>query len=172
MLVFYYFEYNLTYCCTYQVLGAMNKKCLLSPLSKVKFLKFSASFSKHEQIAGLLQIFPKLKRLVIEDKIEGDLVYEDENEDDYQDDRDSLEFEANFPNSFLLHLKTVEVTWVKGDRSIFLFIEILLKYASKLEKMVFRMPSSRLFYSPFMASQKLLRMPRSSPTARVIFREY
>lgn len=66
-------------------------------------------------------------------------------------------------------MRIVEVTWSKGEK-IFPFIEFLLKHSSKLEKMVFR---ARVIYEGgnalFSASQKLLNMPRSSPTAWLVF---
>ncbi|KAG6412535.1 hypothetical protein SASPL_125215 [Salvia splendens] len=69
----------------------------------------------------------------------------------------------------LLRLRTIEVTWSEGY-SIFPLIEILLKYASKLEKFVFQIkeikspaPSDSLLS----VSQKLLRMRRSSSNCTV-----
>ncbi|XP_047969327.1 F-box/FBD/LRR-repeat protein At1g13570-like isoform X2 [Salvia hispanica] len=101
-----------------------------------------------------LEMFPQLNRLVIED----------EKGNSHQDDTESLKFEANLPESFLLRLRTVEVTWSEGY-GVFPLIEILLKYASKLEKIVFQLneikspaTSDSLFY----VSEKLLRMRRSS----------
>ncbi|KAH6756217.1 hypothetical protein C2S53_004316 [Perilla frutescens var. hirtella] len=155
--------------CCIKVLGAMEKKHLLSPLPNVKFLKLNGILSEGEEIAGLLEIFPELKMLVIED--------EDDERCEYHH-RESLVFERNLPKSFLLQLRTVEVTWCwhEGDNSIFPFIQFLLKYASKLEKMVFRlkgiMPPEQQPEYWFWGSQKVLKMPKSSRTADIIFREY
>ncbi|KAH6769743.1 hypothetical protein C2S52_014546 [Perilla frutescens var. hirtella] len=152
--------------CCIKVLGAMENKHLLSPLPNVKFLKLNGILSEGEEIAGLLELFPELKMLVIED-VDGE-------SSGYQ----SLEFERNLPKSFLLQLRTIEATWLwdEGDRSILPFIQFLLKYASKLEKMVFRlkgmMPSEQPPQSWFWGSEKVLRMPKSSRIVDIIFREY
>ena len=89
------------------------------------------------------------------------------------DAKNSLECSTNVPRSYyLLHLRRVEITWIVHDYSMFPFIKILLKYASKLEKMVFRVfRGSSLSVPPeslFLAAQKLLTMPRTSPYAEVI----
>lgn len=41
-------------------------------------------------------------------------------------------------NSFLLQLRTIEVSWIKGDSSFYPLMEALLKCASQLEKVICR----------------------------------
>ncbi|KAH6808738.1 hypothetical protein C2S51_026521 [Perilla frutescens var. frutescens] len=150
-----------------QVLVAMKKKCCLSPLLNVKFLKLmiNASFDEHRQIVGLLEFFPNLKTLVVQHQnvVIANYSYQ------VRRARESLEFETNLPISFPLQLRTIEVTWAEGGNSIFPFIENVLKHASKLEKMVFRVKGTIPSNSLYLASQKLQRMTRSSPTAKLIF---
>lgn len=132
----------------------MKTKCAHSAFLNVKSLKLRCCLYDYKQVIGALEMFPQLNRLVIED----------EKGNSHQDDTESLKFEANLPESFLLRLRTVEVTWSEGY-GVFPLIEILLKYASKLEKIVFQLneikspaTSDSLFY----VSEKLLRMRRSS----------
>ncbi|KAH6808737.1 hypothetical protein C2S51_026520 [Perilla frutescens var. frutescens] len=152
--------------CT-QMLVRMKKKCWLSPLLSVKYLKLmiNASFDEHRQIVGLLEIFPNLKTLVVQHQnvVIANYSYQ------IRRARESLEFETKLPISFPLQLRTIEVTWAEGGNSIFPLIEIVLKHASKLEKMVFRVKGTIPSNSLFLASQKLQRMTRSSPTAQLIF---
>ncbi|KAH6756218.1 hypothetical protein C2S52_014545 [Perilla frutescens var. hirtella] len=146
-----------------KALGDMKKKDLLSPFPNVKFLHLNVCFEEHDKIMDLLQIFPELNRLVLQDEMEaGELLNFDA--------ESKVKFETNLPKSFLLQLRRVEFTWSGGDNSIFPLIEIVLKYASKLEKMVFRVkkivPSNLL-----VLAQKLLRMLKYSPTTEFIFCE-
>ncbi|KAL1552972.1 putative F-box protein [Salvia divinorum] len=148
----------LLYCCT-KVLGAMKTKCAHSAFPNVKSLDLRCCFNNCTQVVGILEIFPQLERLVIRNMIE----------DARQDDTESLKFEANLPESFLLRLRTIEVTWSESY-GIFPLIEILLKYASKLEKIVFQLnefkspaPSNSLL----LVSQRLLRMRRSSSNCTI-----
>ncbi|KAI3469407.1 hypothetical protein Pfo_026070 [Paulownia fortunei] len=157
-----------------KALGVMEKKDFLSPLLDVKFLKLYPKDSEVEEIVDLLEIVPKLEMLVLEQMHHHWIMSEDR----HIGSPVVLEFNAenplksktNFPKSFLLHLRTVEITWSVYDTSIFPFIELLLKHASMLEKMVIRVRRimSLAPESLFLAAQKLMRMPRSSPTAEVI----
>ncbi|XP_057773289.1 putative F-box protein At1g49610 [Salvia miltiorrhiza] len=147
--------------CCIKVLGVLKRKCMHSSFPNVKSLELSCCFNDYEQIVNHLEIFPQLERLVLEGV----------RRDDYKD-KESLKFEANLPNSFLMQLRTIEVTWFNGY-SMFPLIEILLKYASKLERMVFRVEKSIFAPSPLssllLASQTLLRMSRSSPNCKIDF---
>lgn len=156
--------------CLHQVLGLMKEKCAVSSFPNVKCLQIGYRVNDHELLVEcLLDVFPQLKTLILLDREEFGA----------HDGRESLDFdiknfhkfEANLPESFRLELRTVEVTWSMGD-NIFPFIKFVLKYASKLEKIVFRVrlmephgQSGALFF----ASQKLLKMPRSSSSAELIF---
>ncbi|KAL8526360.1 hypothetical protein ACS0TY_015541 [Phlomoides rotata] len=114
----------------------------------------------------LLVIFPNIKKLVIKTiLVLKPLDFNAVN---------CLEFESDIFNSFLLELKTVEISSSYYDCSIFGFIEFLLKHAVKLEKLVL-WSTDRAFTSYqqemlFQISEKLLSMPRSSPTAKVILK--
>ncbi|XP_057771500.1 F-box protein At5g03100-like [Salvia miltiorrhiza] len=162
---------KLVSCCV-KVFGAMIERCMNSSSPNVKSLQLGFYFEE-SYFAGIIEIFPLLKKLVIK-------FTKKDRHDDYReylgfDSENYLEFEANLPKPFLLQLRIVEVTWIEGA-VIFPFLEFLLKYASKLERIVFRVKG---FTSPshpskllLLASQKLLRMPKSSPAAQFIFSEY
>ncbi|XP_057771472.1 F-box/LRR-repeat protein At3g26922-like [Salvia miltiorrhiza] len=157
----------LMFCCS-KVLGAMTKRCMNSSFPNVKSLQLGFCFND-KLLVGLLESFPQLKKLVLKCRVG---IHENQESLNF-DAKSSLKFEAYPPKSFL-QLRTVEVNWFEDD-NIFPFLEFLLKYASNLEKLVFRvegiMPSQPPSKSLFLASQKLLRMPRSSPTAQLIFCE-
>ncbi|XP_057771469.1 F-box/FBD/LRR-repeat protein At5g56420-like isoform X6 [Salvia miltiorrhiza] len=158
----------LMFCCI-KVLGAMIKRCMNSSFPNVNSLHLGFCFNDYKLLLDLLESFPQLKKLVLEDRREYEI---HKTQESLNFDANSyLNFEAYPPESFL-QLRTVEVTWNEDDK-VFPFIEFLLKYASNLEKMVFRvkrtMPPQRPSKSLFWVSQKLLRMPRSSPTAQLIF---
>ncbi|KAL8466527.1 hypothetical protein ACS0TY_035558 [Phlomoides rotata] len=135
---------------------ALLKKYLLSPFPNVKFLKLEVCNIEVSDMTNLLGIFPNVMMLVI---------------DDYGGSPEKLlEFEIELSNSFLLRLKTIHITSPLSDPSIFGVIELLLKHATMLEKLVIRKwgMGSRKF--PVKAAKKLLSMPRSSPTAQVIIK--
>ena len=139
----------------------MKMKCTRSSFRNVKSLELRCSLDDYKQVVGILEIFPQLERLVIQ-KMKKDTL---------KDDTESLKFAAILPHdqSFLLRLRTIEVTWSEGY-GIFPLIEILLKYASKLEKFVFQIKEIKLpapSDSLLLVSQKLLRMRRSSSNCTV-----
>ncbi|XP_022880233.1 uncharacterized protein LOC111397503 [Olea europaea var. sylvestris] len=80
--------------------------------------------------------------------------------------------EIEFPDSFLMHLRIVKIEWFYYETLILPLIEFVMKHASVLDKMVIevRMPKSVGPECSVLAAQKLLRMPRSSPIAEVVFR--
>ncbi|KAL1552973.1 putative F-box protein [Salvia divinorum] len=144
---------ELSDCCT-KVLGAMKMDGAHPAFPNVKSLELRCSLDDYKQVVGVLEMFPQLERLVIGHK----------KGHGRQDDTESLMFEANLPESFLLRLRTIEVTLSEGY-DIFPLIEILFKYASKLEKIVFQLNEIKSPAPPnslFLVSQKLLRMRRSS----------
>ncbi|KAL1552969.1 putative F-box/FBD/LRR-repeat proteinisoform X1 [Salvia divinorum] len=149
---------TLSDCCT-KVLGAMKMKCAYSAFPNVKSLELRCCVDDYKQVLGILEMFPQLERLKISDKkVVG-----------HQGDTESVKFEANPPESFLLRLRKIEVTWSEGY-TIFPLIEILLKYASKLEKIVFQLneiKSPATSDSLFLVSQKLLEMRRSSTNCTI-----
>ncbi|KAH6769739.1 hypothetical protein C2S52_014542 [Perilla frutescens var. hirtella] len=153
-----------------KVLGNMENRDFFSqPFSNIKFLKLNASRVDYELLAGGLMMFPELKMLVLQDEI---VVHHLNYFESVKfEANSSLKFEEYLPKSFLQQLRTVEITWDKDDSSIFPFIEIVLKYARKLEKMVIQVIREEGMMPPsdslFMASQKLLGMLRSSPNCRV-----
>ncbi|XP_057771499.1 F-box/LRR-repeat protein 25-like [Salvia miltiorrhiza] len=134
-------------------LGAMKMN---SSFPNVKSLQLTCCSYDYKHVVGVLEIFPKLERLVLQ--------YQ--KEDGHQDHIESL----NLPESFVLQLRTVEVTWAEGD-DVFPLIEIILKYASKLEKIVFRLIETKSPSPPsnslFSLSQKLLGMRRSSTNCTI-----
>ncbi|XP_057771484.1 uncharacterized protein LOC130991342 isoform X5 [Salvia miltiorrhiza] len=159
--------------CCFKVLGAMIERCVNSSSPNVKSLQLKFHFIKQRCFVGMIEIFPLLKKLVVKVRADDRGHY---NRDALNVDPESyLEIEANLPKSFVLQLRSVEVTWIEGD-TIFSLLEFLLKFASKLEKMVFRvkrtLPPAHPSNSLRVASQRLLRMPRSSLAAQFIFSEY
>ncbi|XP_057771450.1 F-box/LRR-repeat protein At3g26922-like [Salvia miltiorrhiza] len=153
--------------CCLQVLGAMIEGCMNSSSPNVKLLRFRFYC---DEVAVTIVIFPLSQKLVI--KVEERARYEDSI---WADPFNYREFEENLPMLFVLQLRTVEYNLVEGD-IIFPCLEFLLKNASRLEKIVFRvkgsMRHSRRLESLFRASQKLLKIPRSSRTAEFTFCEY
>ncbi|XP_057771489.1 F-box/LRR-repeat protein At5g02910-like [Salvia miltiorrhiza] len=150
--------------CCQKVLGTMIEGCMNSASPNVKSLQLRFHNPKS---VGMIKIFPRSKKLFIEvvKRVE------------FYDEQHSLlggrfiyfELQNNLPKSFVLQLRTVEVTLVK-DNFIFLFLEFLLKNASKLEKIVVRVKGP--LNSLLGVSQKLMKMPRASRTARFTFSEY
>lgn len=142
----------------------MKNKDLLSPMANVKFLKLNAYLMESAEIAGLLMIFPKVERLILEDADECSFFYS----------REPLRFEMNLPESFLLQLKTVEVIWgwwwVRYCLPPLPFIQFVLRHASKLEKIVIR--SKDASDTPYKAAEELLTMTRPFRTVDLIFRHY
>ncbi|XP_057771454.1 F-box/LRR-repeat protein At3g03360-like [Salvia miltiorrhiza] len=143
---------TLSSCCV-KVLDIMKMKHMHSSFPNIKSLDLRCCLYDYKQIVGILEIFPQLERLVLKyNKVDRRRVTNDQ----VTSDKESLKFEVNNPESFLLKLRTVEVTWAEGD-GVFSLIEILLKYATKLEKIGFQVeiksPNSLLS-----VSQKLLRM--------------
>ncbi|KAG6409947.1 hypothetical protein SASPL_127991 [Salvia splendens] len=136
-------------------LGALKMKCANSAFQNVKSLELTCCLYDCKQVVGILEIFPQLERLVIDEIEEAWLL----------DDTESLKFEENIPESFLLRLRTTEVSYWYEGYGIFPLTEIMLKYASKLEKFVFYLnetESPAASDSLFLVSQKLLGMWRSS----------
>ncbi|XP_057773712.1 F-box/LRR-repeat protein At3g26922-like [Salvia miltiorrhiza] len=148
--------------CCLKVLIAMIEGCMNSSSPNVKSLQFRFYYTKD----GVIEIFPLSKKLVV-NVGERTLCA---NPNMY------LKFEENLPMSFVLQLRTVEVILVEEGDIIFPLLEFLLRNASKLEKIVFRVKGftrlSRPSESLLRASQRLLKMPRSSRTAHFTFYEY
>lgn len=150
---------------SYQVLGVSQKKNLFPPLPNVVFLKLEVHFVELIEMVHLLETFPNLKMLVIEDcSIQKS---PDINAEDF------LVFERNLPKSFLLQLKIIDITSNFHDSSILQFIEILLKHGSMLEKLVIQAMFIGICSQSHLleVAEALLSMPRSSPAAKVIFNE-
>ncbi|XP_057771452.1 uncharacterized protein LOC130991331 [Salvia miltiorrhiza] len=154
--------------CCVQVLRAMIEGCMNSSSPNVKLLRFRSDCIEIITI----EIFPLSKKLVI--KVEGRC----RNEDLIFASCIYREFEENLPMSFVLQLGTIEFILedILEDDIIFPCLEFLLKNASRLEKIVFRVKGSvqhsQSLESLSRASQKLLKMPRSSRTAEFTFCEY
>ncbi|XP_057773708.1 uncharacterized protein LOC130993003 [Salvia miltiorrhiza] len=149
-----------------EVLGAMIEGCMNSSSPNGKLLQFRFYCNK---VVVTIEIFPLSKKLVI--KVERRR-YEDSI---WAEPNIYREFEENLPMAFVLQLMTVEYILVEGD-IIFPCLEFLLKNASSLEKIVFRVKRSvqhsQSLESLFHASRELLKMPRSSRTAEFSFNEY
>lgn len=140
----------------------MVDKSMVSPFPNVKTLKLYGRFEEHEKIVNLLEIFPELKKLVLRNTTARKVYYRD-----YA--RGSSMFETSFPSSILQELRSIVITSAEGkDSSVFPLIEILLKYANKLEKMVCRF-NETAEPSDCLLLQQVMRMPRSSPNVEFTF---
>lgn len=146
------------YLLLHQMLGAMKVRCIGSTFPNVKSLEIGRYYDNHGELVGFLDIFPQLKRLVLQD----------DRTLHYLVDWDELLCKVYFPKCLLPQLRTIKVTWHDGD-IIFSAIEILLKYASKIENMVFRVDRKGRggANSLILASNKLLKMPRSSANCTI-----
>ncbi|KAL8549975.1 hypothetical protein ACS0TY_008702 [Phlomoides rotata] len=142
----------------FQVIGASLKKNLFSPLPNVVFLKVEVDdLIELVEMVHHLEIFPNLKMLVIEDQSYPPGI----NAENYS------EFKTNLTKSCMLQLKIIEITSNFYNSSMFRYVEFLLKHCSMLEKLVVQ-TISRLQARSLEIAERLLRMPRSSPTAEVI----
>ncbi|KAL8514358.1 hypothetical protein ACS0TY_013464 [Phlomoides rotata] len=112
-----------------------------------------------------VRFFPNIKMLVIEDQLEDS----EEFETKLYDASKYLEFETKLSKSFMLQLKTVDITSCLRNTSTFRFVEFLLKDASMLEKLVIRVDRTSADW--FTVAERFLCMPRSSPTAKVILKK-
>lgn len=147
----------------YQALGDVKEKGKLPSLPNAKFLKLINWTRECIQVLGAIEICPNLRDLVLETEYRSAKIGDGGSWDKFE--------RKKFPKPFLHQLRTVDVTWRKGDDSIFPLIQIFLKYAKNLEKMVFRMKKTEPYTSwkyKVMVSQKLLRMQRSSSMAKLI----
>ncbi|KAL8509599.1 hypothetical protein ACS0TY_016721 [Phlomoides rotata] len=146
-----------------QVFGASHEKCSFSPLPNVKFLKLDIRRIELGDMVELLGIFPNLKTLVIE--------HHASTRPPFLNAKNNMEFKTNLSKSSLLQMKIIEITGHSFDLKFFGFIEFFLKHAIMLEKLVLRytgITSSCEQQKTF--SEKLLSLPRSSPTVEVIFK--
>ncbi|XP_057771476.1 F-box/LRR-repeat protein At5g02910-like isoform X2 [Salvia miltiorrhiza] len=149
--------------CCQKVLGAMIERCMNSSSPNVKSLRLRFHYSK---FVGMIKIFPLSKKLFIE--VEERVGFYDEQHSMRAARYIYYMLKENLPMSFVLQLRTVEVTLVE-DNFLILFLEFLLKNASELEKIVLRVKGP--LNSLLGASQKLMKMPRASRTARFTFCE-
>ncbi|KAH6769724.1 hypothetical protein C2S52_014527 [Perilla frutescens var. hirtella] len=139
----------------------MKGKCSFSPLLSVKLLKLDCDLIKPNKIAGLLEIFPKLKTLGIYQNYSSM----------YPEPGEPLNSEVNTIKSFMVQLRIVEICWVNYEKSIFEFIEFFLNHATVLEKIVIRNRECRNVQAGDMilATEKLLSLQRSFPNVELIF---
>lgn len=150
----------------WQALVSLRKKNILSPFPNVRYLKINGILEEYEEIVHLLEIFPKLERLVLKQvkKLANNRQVGNAKASQHK-------FGANFPDSFLRELCSISIDWMDGQDCVFPLIEMLLKHANELEKMVFTVKESAdSSNSLLLASQKILKMPKSSPTAEIILR--
>ncbi|KAH6808726.1 hypothetical protein C2S51_026509 [Perilla frutescens var. frutescens] len=118
-----------------KILRVMKGKHSISPLLNVKLLKISGyGLTDPNKLVGLLEIFPKLKMLAI-DWEEHDAMKQDIGGAFKFDGEKYTESEATILKSFMLQVRTVEITWYSYEASIFEFIEFLLKHDTMIEKM-------------------------------------
>ncbi|KAL8549984.1 hypothetical protein ACS0TY_008707 [Phlomoides rotata] len=141
---------------SFEMIGASQKNNLFSPLPNVEFLEVEVYLNELVKMVNLLGMFPNLKTLVIKDCT-------------YQHSENYSKIEANISRSFLPQLKIIEITSSFCCSSTFQCIEFLLKHCRMLEKLVVRAKRYSSHPKALEIAERLLRMPRSSPTADVIF---
>ncbi|KAH6816617.1 hypothetical protein C2S51_021437 [Perilla frutescens var. frutescens] len=151
--------------CCFKMLGVMKDKYSFSPLSNVKLLRCQrGGLTEPNEIVGVLEIFPKLKRLVI-----------DEIRVPYpcclwnQDIGQPLKSGTDVIKTFLMQLRTAEISWSNGP-SVLRFVEFFLKHATLVEKIVIQKRASMKAESEdmFLTAEKLLELQRSYPTVDLI----
>ncbi|KAH6756224.1 hypothetical protein C2S53_004323 [Perilla frutescens var. hirtella] len=165
---------------TLEISGLPNRKCLLNApsltnailvfehvllqMKKYREIPYNAKFLKliyasaPNKILGVLEMFPRLTMLVIEcDPLKMTLP-------------PSKELDTRKRFGLLQYLKTIEITWPMYDPSIYHVVEILLRNARMLEKMVFCPLTISSPESMSLVEEKVRSMPRSSPTAVLICR--
>lgn len=127
-----------------QALVAMKEKGMPSPFPNARLLELQYFFTHdYEQIVSVLGMFPRLRDLVLHTKLKSP--------------RPEPEESWVKSDLFLMHLQTVNITWAKGDDSMFPLIEFLIKHARNLEKMV-------IWEEGANPHKLLLKMERSSPS--------
>ncbi|KAH6756226.1 hypothetical protein C2S53_004325 [Perilla frutescens var. hirtella] len=155
---------KLSYHC-FKMLRSMKGKYSIPQLPNVKLLRFSSDRFELNKIVGLLEIFPKLKMLGIDQKSYSRHSFE-------RHVGPSMPKE-NIIKSFLMQLRTVEICLSWYESSIFQLIEFLLKHSSFIEKIVIQKRHTSRTMHPskcwFRAAQKLLSLQRSFPAVELIF---
>ncbi|XP_057773772.1 putative F-box protein At1g49610 [Salvia miltiorrhiza] len=158
---------NLSYSC-FEMLVKFKNKDKVMPLSNSKILELDYVDAKYLlDLVGMM--FPKLERLIVEQGSRKARHFYD-SEEVHNAMVDTLAYaKMSFPSPSLLHLKTFEATWSMRDPSIIPLIQTLLENAPILEKMVIQLRQDASDPKTFiLVQQKVMRMPRSSPTAQVI----
>lgn len=155
---------------SYQVLCALQKKKLLVPLPNVKSLKLGLKFDgvfdiEFSDVMNLLGYFPNLETLIIDDKTP--VIYSTPphfNMENYSG------FKTKHSISFLLQLKTIQITSALSSFSIFWTMVFLLTQTTMLETFAVWIVPVGTFPPQFSSelAKKLSSMPVSSPTATVI----
>lgn len=145
-----------------------------SRMLDVKLLRFSCGPIDTTDICGLLEIFPKLERLIIDWKLDASKAMLLEHQlsqyyfgQPFKFDGEDL---ASKVKPLLMQLKTVEISWYFYEASIFQFIEFVLKHATMIEKIVIRKRGNKVIESEdmFVAAQKVVTLQRSFPTVEIV----
>lgn len=97
-----------------QVLAAMKKRSTSSSYPNVKSLTMRHHFDDYKQFVGLLGTFPRLNRLVLRDNKR----HFNQNESLNAEAKSYPKLEVNLPESFMVQLRTIDVTWSQ-DNNIF-----------------------------------------------------
>ncbi|KAG6431308.1 hypothetical protein SASPL_109387 [Salvia splendens] len=157
----YIFTSLLTRFCV-EFLLEMKKKDMAVPSSNAKFLLLNDVKDAKDMLHLVEMMFPKVETLFLHVGYKSDESGE----------------ESNFRNPPLLHLKRVEINRSICDVSIIPVIRVLLRNGGVFEKMVIRFiqsckdggkPLKPEMFS--LAEEKVMNMPKSSPTAQVIIRQ-
>ncbi|XP_057799336.1 F-box/LRR-repeat protein At3g26922-like [Salvia miltiorrhiza] len=151
-----------------KLLAELKNQEMVMPLLDSKILELYHGDAKDMlDLVGMM--FPKLERLIVHNFFYKRLIGEDLHIAMVDVCNSLASAKMTFPSPSLLHLKTFEATYSICDLSIIPAIGILLENAPILEKMVIRLQQDESDPKTFtLAREKVLSMPRCSPTAQVI----
>lgn len=157
--------------CCYKLLPVIAAKYSFSvPLMDVKFLRSSSGPIKPTEILAVLEIFPRLERLVIDWKLDADEAVLVEHVVKVHNIGVPLKFDEDMLKRFLTQMKRVEISRSFYEASMIEFIELVLKHGSVIGKIVIHIGRhDKVIKSEdmFLATQKMVRLQRSFPTVEI-----
>ncbi|KAG5516773.1 hypothetical protein RHGRI_037499 [Rhododendron griersonianum] len=157
-----------------EVLAIMEAKGLSSPLLKCKCLTLHTHINKRVLlgIGSTLKGMPNLETLAMTLSLSSAELFDVELEELCSSNEEQYWTAQKWTYKCLtLHLKNVKIagSWWCCDSNFLAFIQLLLRNARVLQKMAINNPNDYRLEDYFQAAQKLLRFPRSSPDAEVVF---
>ncbi|XP_057772049.1 FBD-associated F-box protein At5g22730-like isoform X2 [Salvia miltiorrhiza] len=143
-----------------QFLVDMKENDMLVQFPNAEFLKLDFRLFEMFDVRVVLEMFPKLKRLIVDQGFKNDYMY------------NSVSSEMISRSPFLPHLKTVEVIY-SSYLAISPLVKFLLENARVLQEMVLQPNGEENDREAFVSALKeLLGTRRSSPYAKLIINEF